>query len=136
MSEKGTENFIVGGGVLQRNSDGSFTEVESFATNIERDSNDAKNCRTQVQQEPFKEIIDFAKTHLYEYMKISSQQYPHWGNEDKGVMIETFELTDNITYKIPRIFIKNNYLKMHGKSMNRRVAGRKGVRKKEYQIST
>ena len=59
-----------------------------------------------------------------------SWRCPNCGNEDKGVMIETFELTDNITYKIPRIFIKNNYLKMHGKSMNRRVAGRKGVRKK------
>ena len=135
MSEKGTVNFIVGGGVLQRNPDGSFTEVESFATNTERYSNDTKNRRTQVQQEPFKEIIDFAKTHPYEYMKISSQQYPHWGNEDKGVMIETFELTDNIIYKIPRAFIKNNYLKMHGIPMIRRVAGRKGVRKKEYQIS-
>ena len=29
-----------------------------------------------------KKFIDFAKTHPYEYMKISSQQYPHWGNED------------------------------------------------------
>ena len=47
MSEKCTENFIVGGGILQRNSDGSFIKVESFATNIERDSNDAKNCRTK-----------------------------------------------------------------------------------------
>ena len=28
--------------------------------------------------------------------------------------------------------VSNNYLKMHGKSMNRRVAGRKGVRKKEH----
>ena len=79
--------------------------------------------------EPIKEIADFAKTHTYEYMRKCLEQYPHWGNEDKGVMIETFELADNITYGIPYVFIKNNYLKMHGKSMKRRVAGRKGVRK-------
>ena len=84
MSEKDTENFIVGGGVLQRNSDGSFTEIESFNMNIGMSSYDKKNHRTQVQQEFVKEIIDFAKTHPYEYMKISSQQYPHWGNEDNG----------------------------------------------------
>lgn len=50
---------------------------------------------------------------------------------DDGIMIETFELADNITYGIPRTFIKNNYLKMHGEPMKRRVAGRKGVRKRK-----
>ena len=40
--------------------------------------------RTKIQQAPVKEIADFAKTHPYEYMKISSQQYPHWGNEYNG----------------------------------------------------
>jgi hypothetical protein len=47
MSEKDTENFIVGGGVLQRNPDGSFTEVESFNMNIGRDSHDTQSCRTK-----------------------------------------------------------------------------------------
>ena len=45
MSEKDAENFIVVGGVLQRNPDGSFTEVESFTTNIGRDSHDTQGCR-------------------------------------------------------------------------------------------
>lgn len=45
MSEKGTENFIVGGGVLQRNSDGSFTEVESFNMNIGMNSYDKKESQ-------------------------------------------------------------------------------------------
>lgn len=47
-------------------------------------SYDKMNHRTQVQQEFVKEIIDFAKTHPYEYMKISSQQYPYWGNKYNG----------------------------------------------------
>ena len=47
MGDKDTENFIVVGGVLQRNSDGSFTEVESFATNIGMDSHDTQSCRTK-----------------------------------------------------------------------------------------
>ena len=47
MGEKDTKNFIIGGGVLQRNSDGSFTEVESFTTNIGRDSHDTQSCRTE-----------------------------------------------------------------------------------------
>nr|DAO32638.1 MAG TPA: hypothetical protein [Caudoviricetes sp.] len=56
MSEKDTENFIVGGGVLQRNSDGSFTEVESFNMNIGMNSYDKKNHRTQVQQNLSKKL--------------------------------------------------------------------------------
>lgn len=45
MSEKDTENFIVGGGVLQRNHDGSFTEVESFNMNIGMNSYDKKESQ-------------------------------------------------------------------------------------------
>ena len=51
------------------------------------DQEKTKGCpewRTQIQQAPVKEIVDFAKTHPYEYMRISSQQYPYWGNEDNG----------------------------------------------------
>lgn len=84
MSEKDTENFIVGGGVLQRNSDGSFTEVESFNMNIGMNSYDKKESQDTGTAEFVKEIIDFAKTHPYEYMKISSQQYPYWENKYNG----------------------------------------------------
>lgn len=61
MSEKDTENFIVGGGVLQRNSDGSFTEVESFNMNIGMNSYDKKNHRTQVQQNLSKKLQTLRK---------------------------------------------------------------------------
>lgn len=33
------------------------------------------------------------------------------------------------------IYITNNDLKMHGQPMERKIAGRKGVRKKEHKIS-
>nr|DAF03981.1 MAG TPA: hypothetical protein [Caudoviricetes sp.] len=84
MSEKDTENFIVGGGVLQRNPDGSFTEVESFNMNIGMNSYDKKNHRTQAQQEFVKEIADFVKSYPHEYMRKCLEQYPYWGNKDNG----------------------------------------------------
>lgn len=42
-----------------------------------------------------------------------------------GVVINTFVLNDDITYGAPRTFIKNNYLKMHGKPMVRKSTRRK-----------
>lgn len=44
---------------------------------------------------------------------------------DDGVMINAFVLNDDITYGVPRVFIKNNYLKMHGKPMIRKSTRRK-----------
>ena len=44
---------------------------------------------------------------------------------DDGVVINAFVLNDNITYGAPLVFIKNNYLKMHGKPMVRKSTRRK-----------
>ena len=44
---------------------------------------------------------------------------------DDGVVINTFVLNDDITYGAPLVFIKNNYLKMHGKPMVRKSTRRK-----------
>ena len=44
---------------------------------------------------------------------------------DDGVMIDIFLINDDITYGMPRSFIKNNRLKMHGKPMIRKSTRRK-----------
>lgn len=44
---------------------------------------------------------------------------------DDGVVINAFVLNDDITYGVPLVFIKNNYLKMHGKPMVRKSTRRK-----------
>lgn len=44
---------------------------------------------------------------------------------DDGVVINAFVLNDDITYGAPLVFIKNNYLKMHGKPMVRKSTRRK-----------
>ncbi len=44
---------------------------------------------------------------------------------DDGVVISAFVLNDDITYGAPLVFIKNNYLKMHGKPMVRKSTRRK-----------
>ena len=44
----------------------------------------------------------------------------HKNTEYNAVMIDASVLHDSIKYGIPRTFIKNNYLKMHGKPMIRK----------------
>lgn len=51
---------------------------------MEEKTKDWSELTKKVQQEPVKEIADFAKTHPYEYMKKRLEQYPYWGNEDNG----------------------------------------------------
>lgn len=46
-------------------------------------------------------------------------------NRNDDIVINAFVLNDGITYGTPRIFIKNNYLKMHGKPMIRKSTRRK-----------
>lgn len=53
-----------------------------------------KGCpewRTQVQQAPAKEIVDFAKVHPCEYTIKSLHQYPYWGNQDNGFKRKKFK---------------------------------------------
>lgn len=46
-------------------------------------------------------------------------------NVDDSVMPRVFSLTYGITFGLPRSFIKNNHLKMHGKPMIRKSTRRK-----------
>lgn len=55
------------------------------------------------------------------FPNICVEHTPH----DDGVVINAFVLDDDITYGVPLAFIKNNYLKMHGKPMIRKSTRRK-----------
>lgn len=54
----------------------------------------------------------------------------HKNTEYNAVMIDTSVLHDGIKYGISRTFIKNNYLKMHGKPMIR-----KSIRRKQKYVT-
>lgn len=112
MGEKGTENFIVGGGVLQRNPDGSFTEVESFATNIGMNSH-------ELQDEKERESVK-NNMRLRNIPWIETVPKKYFSPIMRDMCIVPY---------------CNNYLKMHGKHKIRQVAGRKRKRKFNNQFS-
>lgn len=58
------------------------------------DQEKTKGCpewRTQVQQAPAKEIVDFAKAHPCDYMRKCLEQYPYWGNQYNGFNRKKFK---------------------------------------------
>ena len=58
------------------------------------DQEKTKGCpewKTQVQQAPAKEIVDFAKAHPCDYMRKCLEQYPYWGNQDNGFNRKKFK---------------------------------------------